>query len=105
MAAVMERIPPRIRIGAVAVLERYVDWSVIVADIRAAYGEQFCSVGTVAELANMPPSTLQSLLDRGGDTLYSRGEALLQLHRRACSEEKTQLRLREFRERATKSAS
>jgi len=94
---------PRIRIGEVAVLPRFVDWPVIVIDIKTALGLVHDS--QVAELVNIPISTLRAYLDRGSEPLYWCGAAIIELHTRACGLDQTQLRLREFRERATRSPS
>lgn len=58
----------------------------------------------VAELINVPRSTFNRW-NEGSEPYWSHGDALLELHRRACSPVKTQQRLTEFRQRAIKAPS
>jgi hypothetical protein len=101
---------PRIGIGEVPALTRYVDWRVICEDINRALGMPPNSRVRIAEFLNVPPSTVQRWMEereskRVEDIGYASGEALLELHRRLLGPDETLRRLREFRERATRSAS
>lgn len=60
---------------------------------------RFEHLSDVAELINVPRSTFNRWND-GSEPYWSHGDALLELHRRACGPEKTQERLTEFRKRA-----
>lgn len=97
--------PLMVRLGTedIAPILRHIDWAVLVFDIKATLGLKHNP--QIAALINKPPTTLQSWIDRGSEPPYSDGAAILELHSRACGEEKTRMRLGQFRERATRSAS
>lgn len=90
-------------IADVAAALEAIDWAVIVFDVKAAL--ELENNAEVARMLNLPKTTVQSWIDRGTAPVYANGAMLLELHARACGAEKTQMRLREFRERATRSAS
>lgn len=91
-----------IRPGDVAVLRGFVEWPVIIRDIMLA--QKLAHLADVADLINVPRTTFSRWTD-GSEPYWSHGDALLELHRRACGADKTQERLNEFRERAIKAPS
>lgn len=91
----------RVRIGDIVAMPRFVEWRVIVADIMAALELKHQS--DVADLVNVPRTTLGRWVD-GGEAGYGYGDGVLELHKRACGEAATLLRLTEFKERAKKAA-
>jgi hypothetical protein len=89
-----------IRPGDVFVVEA--DWPVIIADIMLALKLEH--LVQVADLIGVPRSTFNRW-PNGSEPYWSHGAALMELHRRACGDAKTQQRHAEFRERAIKAPS
>lgn len=90
-------------IADIAVALEGIDWAVIVFDIKAALGME--RNAEVAEIVNVPASTVQTWIDRGTSPRYATGAMLLELHARACGEDKTKKRVAESGERAKRSTS
>lgn len=89
-----------IRPGDVPVVDA--EWPVIITDIMLAL--QLEHQAQVADIINVPRSTFNRW-PHGSEPYWSHGNALMALHTQACGQDKTQERLRQFRERAIKAPS
>ena len=93
---------PRVRLGDVVALPGFVDWDVIVTDIKAALG--FDHDSQVADLLNVPRTTFARWLI-GFEPGYAYGAAVMELHALACGEACTRSRIASMKERATRAPS
>jgi hypothetical protein len=89
-----------IRPGDVVVVDA--EWPVIITDIMLALKLEHQA--QVADIINVPRSTFNRW-PHGSEPYWSHGNALMALHAKACGDDKTQERLRQFRERAIKAPS
>ena len=69
--------------------------------VRLMNGSAIGMASTFDRAGNAPRSTFRRWM-HGSEPLYGYAEAILRLHSLACGEDKTQMRLAEFRERATR---
>lgn len=100
------------RAAEIPVMVRYIDWKILVEDINVAIGAPANSNVRVAEILNIPVTTVQRWRDmpitgKAGvrDIGYAYGEALLELHLRACGSDATLARIHAFKQWATRAAS